>query len=357
MKCCIDCFKDQELKAIIRSNSTELGKCDYCKSKDVPLVNPHSFDDMFMQLSQSYESVENQNIDGSHPHMFHEKIQKDWGLFSEQLIRKKNHQKLVQDILGDLLDEKDALFTDEVEQKVITRNLENTHTLKKWDDFTEEIKRNNRYFLGEEIDLELLEDLFNHHSKNYRKGKRFYRARVSEEKEGYKIDKMGKPPSKQASSGRANPVGIPYLYVSTDRETVIHECRASFLDYLTIAEFKLKERLKVVSLRRVENISPFAIGDGLDNYLKNKKYLKTLESELSKPLKRQDQKLDYLPTQYICEYIKSLGYDAIEYGSSLVEGGINLAIFQDEKLEPLKTEVHEVTSMDLQTELINKQPS
>lgn len=58
------------------------------------------------------------------------------------------------------------------------------------------------------------------------------------------------------------------------------------------------------------------------------------------------------PLNTLCEYVKSLGYDAIEYGSSLHDGGINLAIFNDEKLEGRSVEIHEVVSVNLDTEII-----
>jgi len=163
---------------------------------------------------------------------------------------------------------------------------------------------------------------------------------------------MGKPPAKKSTSGRANPNGIPYLYVSTKTETVLYESRATHLDFVTIAEFKLKDNLKVVRLRQIENLSPFLYEDRIEDFLKYQKYLKRLEIELSKPLRRHDRKLEYLPTQYLCEYVKFLGYDAIEYGSSLHDGGINLAIFDDSKLEIKKIEIHEVVSVDLDTEIV-----
>lgn len=222
---------------------------------------------------------------------------------------------------------------------------------KEWDLFATEIKSNNRYFLGKSIDLELLKDLFRIHTKVYKEGKLFYRGRTSDH-QGFELDEMGKPPAKSSVSGRANPIGIPYLYVSTNKETVIYESRATHLDFITIAEFRLKENLKVVRLRQIENLSPFALEDKLEDYLKYQKYLKRLEIELSKPLRRHDQKLEYLPSQYLCEYVKSLGYDAIEYGSSLYEDGINVAVFNDGKLEARKAEVHEVISVDLKTKVI-----
>jgi len=162
---------------------------------------------------------------------------------------------------------------------------------------------------------------------------------------------MGKPPVGLSKSGRANPVGIPYLYISTERETVLYESRATHSDFISIAEFRLiDESMKVLRLRKIDDLSPFMAEEGLEKYLKYRKYLKRLEQELSKPLRRHDDEmLDYLPTQYLCEYVKSLGYDAIEYGSSLHEGGINLAVFDDSKLEIKKVNVYEVTSIKLET--------
>lgn len=348
MNCCVECFEDDELVGFVRSNSTQVDNCDYCSGENVKLVDPREFEAMFSPLLDGYKHVEDDADSEYSPSLLHEKLQDDWTLFSKSLIDNENHQKLLIDIF-DNSDKSSDWFSELVEQKVLVEQTVDTKKLETWNKFRSEIKTNNRYFLGNKIDLDVLEELFEYHSDDYDKGKIFYRARVSN-KDGHAKDKMGSPPPKKASSGRANPIGIPYLYVATEKETVKYECRANHLDYITIADFKLKENIKVVSLREIENISPFLIGEKLEKYLKNQKYLKTLEDELSKPLREDDQKLDYLPTQYICEYIKSLGYDAIEYGSSLNDGGRNLAIFDDKKAEIIKTEVHEVTSMELEIE-------
>ncbi len=39
---------------------------------------------------------------------------------------------------------------------------------------------------------------------------------------------------------------------------------------------------------------------------------------------------EYLPTQYLCEYIRELGYDGIRFCSSVKKGGINVVIFDTE---------------------------
>lgn len=351
MKCCINCFDDQELTGFFISNSTEKGDCDFCNSENVELLDPREFEEKFLQLIQIYEIVEEPIREDIQPALLHEKLQVEWSIFKSDLDNAIQNE-LLKAILTDKYERENPLFSEPVERKIVLFNLEKADELEQeWDQFAAEIKLNNRYFLGKSIDLDLLEDLLKFHVKSYKEGKLYYRARISDQK-GFSLESMGKPPAKSSSSGRANPIGIPYLYVSTDPETVIYECRATYLDYVTVAEFRLKDNLKVVRLRQIENLSPFVHEERIEDYLKYQKYLKRLEIELSKPLRRHDYKLEYLPTQYLCEYVKYLGYDAIEYGSSLHDGGINLAVFNDEKLEARKVEIHEVVSVDLDTEII-----
>jgi hypothetical protein len=86
--------------------------------------------------------------------------------------------------------------------------------------------------------------------------------------------------------------------------------------------------------------------------LKHKKYLSKLEKELSKPIRRQDSELDYLPTQYLCEFIKSIGFDGVEFRSSLNPNGYNLAIFNDDNFECVKSTLHEIKSVKFTSEKI-----
>ncbi|WP_367118045.1 RES family NAD+ phosphorylase [uncultured Chryseobacterium sp.] len=62
---------------------------------------------------------------------------------------------------------------------------------------------------------------------------------------------------------------------------------------------------------------------------------------------------DYLPTQYLCEYIKFLEFDAIEYNSSMNKGRYNLAIFSDEKLVCKTVEFLDVTDVSYNMEIID----
>lgn len=345
MNCCTNCFDDKEIIGFILSNSTETGKCDLCGTTNVNLINPRELGEQFLPVISVFKTIGELGITVSEEKLLRQKLQDTWNIFR---LPEDRHQVILAAILSDSFPDNDPLLTQPVELEVMVNpTLAGAIHEQKWDSFANEIKKNNRFFLTEVIDLDLLKELLANFSRTYDAGKIFYRGRVSD-KSGIILDEMGKPPADNSTPGRANPKGIPYLYVSTKIETTIYESRSSFLDYITIAEFRSTAPLNVISLRGIELISPFVFADQLPKHLANQKYLIRLEKELSRPIRRYDKELDYLPSQYLCEYVKSLGYDAIEYGSSLLDGGINLAVFNDDKLQAINLDVYEITKVEFQ---------
>lgn len=345
MNCCPNCFHDSEIIGFILENGTQPGNCDFCGQEDIKILDPRELEETFLPLVSLFASPTELGIAPEQGQSFYEILQKHWRIF--RLTNTERCRMLIDHILSTTRVSQPLLFNSPVLIKALySKSIQVNHHELKWEKLAEEIKTKNRYFLEETIDLALLKDLFSYLSKTYSTGKIFYRARVST-KEGYPLDQMGKPPGDKATSGRANPVGIAYLYVSTALETTLYESRSSYLDYIAIAEFKLTAPLRVINLRDVY-VSPFLLGENLETFVAYQKYLARLGQELSKPVRRFDKELDYLPSQYLCEYVKYLGYDAIEYSSSLHNGGINLAIFNDTKLECRNVRVYEIDSVSLE---------
>ena len=106
-----------------------------------------------------------------------------------------------------------------------------------------------------------------------------------------------------------------------------------------------------MDLRALTEISPFV--DGLEylDHAINKQYLEKLNSEMSKSLRRSDSTLDYVPTQYIVDFIKSIEhngaqeYDGIEYNSTTNPGGYNLAIFNPDLFECVSVSVYDIEKL------------
>lgn len=87
----------------------------------------------------------------------------------------------------------------------------------------------------------------------------------------------------------------------------------------------------------------------MQEYVQNKTILNHFREALSKPLRKTDSDLEYLPTQYLCEYIKaSLKVQGVEYASAMYKGGINYAFFEDQDFRCTQTQTVEVTKIDME---------
>ena len=75
--------------------------------------------------------------------------------------------------------------------------------------------------------------------------------------------------------------------------------------------------------------------------------LDAISSDLSKPLHSFESELEYIPTQYICEYFKDSGADGIMFKSSVRAEGKNLVLFYPEKAECVEVHPYEVNKITI----------
>lgn len=328
--------------------STVTGLCQFSNVTAVSVIHINLLADKFDNLLSTYAVVS--GFDPAEPHgepvMIFDHILSYWpNLFNNQTLPVGQCQLLLQSIAKESANYDRRLF----EEPVYFNPQYNTDAQElglKWDVFTAEIKSKNRFFLTEMIDTDTLRSVFERLNKTYLTGTVFYRGRISDTL--LPIDKMGKPPKEKTSAGRANPVGIPYLYISNDQETTLYETRISLHETITLGDFITTAPLSVVSLKNVNEYGPFDIetkGFSIEEFIRIKSYLLKLGSELSKPVRKQDSDLDYLPTQFLCEFIKSIGFDAVEYRSAMNPSGFNLAVFNDYKLSCTNTQFYSVSEL------------
>lgn len=327
MNCCPNCFSDNFLKNHIKAESHQGGNCSFCKSKKVSVLNPKLLFDRFTPLLELYE------IDSSGT-AIHQLLQNDWNVFT---VKKNQQLRLLKAITSN-----DALGISKY-KPIYKKEQKN---LAQWEKFREELKHQNRFFPENGLKEEHLEP-FGKHIGRYIEpnSQKLYRARINES-ETLTLNKMGKPPKKAVSNGRANPVGIPYLYLSSNIETAISEVRPHKGEKVTVAEFEIKKKLELADLRDPKRtISPFELNDDdeLELIYKNMPFLSMLENELSKPIMPREARLEYLPTQYLCELFKKIGFHGIIFRSSIVEDGINYVIFKDRYLKASKLECFKIS--------------
>lgn len=184
---------------------------------------------------------------------------------------------------------------------------------------------------------------------------KFFRARVHKTDEPqFQPDEMGCPKDvSKITPGRANPKGIPYLYLCLDRVTPFYEVRPAYLDRVDVGEFQLrKDNVKLVDFtQEIQIFSLYAdVGEtAFVDVVRRKLLFNAISNDLSKPLRSYDTDLEYIPTQLVCEYCKVQGYDGIIFNSSQWKGGKNVVLFAPEYAECVSVRPYEITQIDIET--------
>lgn len=348
MHCCEKCFKDPEIKAIICGNNKR-GKCDFCHRENVYICELENEDNLranFESLFNIYTPIDEIGYDypKEKADLLKNILCSQWSIFH---LDPDSVYKFLITLLPERYSEQPELFDKPVG---ISGSMDESYLKKysmlgiyQWEDFVEEIKKENRFHTNI-INKDILKNILGAICKRYKAGQKFYRARIWETKYRYEKDAMGAPPAGKASAGRANSEGISRLYLANSIDTTLHETRARVNDYATVATFQLLEDIEVVDLATIDKISPFK---GIDSSLLaiNLPHLRKIGYEISKPLRRHDSPLDYLPTQYISDYIKSIGFSGIEYKSTMCKNGINFAFFDEMLFECIATENYDIDSL------------
>ncbi|HHM4207642.1 TPA: RES family NAD+ phosphorylase, partial [Klebsiella pneumoniae] len=155
-----------------------------------------------------------------------------------------------------------------------------------------------------------------------------------------------------ASHGRANPTGIPYLYLGSMPDTAISEIRPHTGEIATVAEFEIPEELIIVDLREPrKHVSPFVLSDAqeIGKMRADIPFLEKLGEELTRPVLPRSAAIDYIPSQYLCEFIKKIGFHGVIYRSSVSEG-INLALFDPTLATPISISQYDVSRVSVEVQ-------
>lgn len=256
----------------------------------------------------------------------------------------------------------------EIREKLFDESDASFEARKLWYAFRDAVLYESRFFARHQL-LDILAKYMGKNTLDVKIGHIYYRARIIDDSsinehmiykchsapEGEKLDVkyVGKadpfkgltkeasfvpPKSIIVSEGRANPKYVKYLYVAESPTTAIFEVRPFIYDAVNIAKIQVNEPLRVANI-------------AVDLDLSNDKnatiemhVMGMIQGAFSKPTNNTD---DYIPTQVIAEYIKSLGYDGIRFNSSIHSGGVNLTMFNYEKCEAISSQDFRIENIKL----------
>jgi hypothetical protein len=157
-----------------------------------------------------------------------------------------------------------------------------------------------------------------------------------------------RPLPDRAVEGRANPKGIAYLYVATNRETALAEVRPWIGSLVSVGQFKTLRPLRVV------NCTSDNKGSGVRAYFREPPADEReecvwldIDQAFARPVTRSDDVADYAPTQILAELFKANGFDGVAYRSALGPGH-NVAVFDLGAAEIANCFVWEVKSVSFE---------
>ena len=349
MKVCDCCFRDEEIRQFIVSTSTEHGLCECC-SKEGNLIEVNEILDFFLEFISIFKHDE---VEGK---PLIDVIQEEWGIFSSSEIGTKILSDIEFSIALDLemnLVFKSPGFTPQIPVSYIDEIVESVSF---WKKLKEDLKWKRRFLTDIDEMVELGWDAMFNVFATINSQNTLYRARINQEGKtsAYSNQEMYTPPNITSSAGRANPQGIPYLYLSKTLETTLYETRATFLDNISIGIFHINDGYEAKLVDFTYKQSPFNSMGDIFTFTKARLLREVISVDLSKPLRRYDSELEYIPTQFICEYIRFFtGADGIQFYSSLEIYGVNIVLFNQENISCTEVELHQITNVNIKSRRIN----
>lgn len=226
--------------------------------------------------------------------------------------------------------------------------------------FERAVRRDRRYVRSAESEtfLESVRKGTASRKVTLKKGSNFWRAQLGhdwrKEKQGdeefevpcaHPPDRM-KPLRDRASEGRANPKGIPCLYLATTKETAMSEARPWIGSEISVGQFKLLKALDIIDCSREHDRMHFYFEEPPPEEIERSVWAH-IDRAFAEPMTRSDSTADYVATQIIAELFKDAGYDGVAYKSNFGEKGYNIALFDIDAADLINCGLHRVDSIDM----------
>lgn len=221
------------------------------------------------------------------------------------------------------------------------------------------VRRHRRYRLPAEH-LEFLETVIATGQKRIETipaGTNFYRAQAGHDwrpegqgEEAFEVEcafppERMKPLADRALEGRANPKGIPFLYVATSMKTSVGECRPWVGAHVSVSQVKTVRELKILNCTSDKQGASFYF-DEPDPSKREEAVWRDIDRAFAEPVTRSDDTADYAPTQILAELFRENGMDGVGYRSALGTGH-NLALFELNCAEVINGQLVKVDSLDI----------
>ena len=347
MKCCLNCFSDIQIRNWIQRVGED-GCCDVSirhraqltKTIDLDLLERDAsymegFQSEFIEIFDLYIPSESHHI--HHAQKLSAQLRDHWGIFN---LETNELEVLLKYLAPTYFRDNPTMLQGLVIPLHVTSEeyqLElGIFSGKSWAEFENIIRHENRYHSGIMVTKNLTYFLQFLVISIAADETYYYRARKISEVDLPQLDihdiaTIGPAPVAKAGAGRLNAPGFSYLYLGSDETTSLVEIKTAIRDLVAIGTFKVTTPIQVVDLDGLVELSPFG---GVDKmaYLVNRPILLDIDKAMRSPSGRNRSEVDYVPTQFISDLIKTMGVDGMRYASSVDPSAFDLVLFRTDKI-------------------------
>jgi len=221
-----------------------------------------------------------------------------------------------------------------------------------WENFCHSIKHSRRFFNEEATQWlhEILAPLVEAEAGHKRSAVRIiqpgeadsfvYRGRMANSPEDRtkilkdQIAELGTAPRARTSSGRMNAAGIPVFYGSFDVATCVAELRGPVGGTVVVGKFAITRPLRILDMTRLKDAGFFisCFDPDVARKAAYNRFLRGFHDEIKKAVIPGAETLDYLPTQFVAEYLWTRPHpplDGLIFGSAQISEAAarNVALF------------------------------
>lgn len=360
--CCVNCFESDGIISLIEENDIK-GDCDYCGCLNVFICDIEEMGKFIRErIELAYENINDgtgsmyDSEEKCYTHegqSLYEILYEELEIFNELNLTYDQIETLLKDMIEasgpsfrDIAQGAYDDFADIYDPSLVLKyqlyGAEITTEYLAWEEFKYVCKYYNRYFDigGPQSErarlLKRLDEVFKS-MQHTLTDVTMIRARSFELEKGKTLDDIdpyketSPAPNRYAPNNRMSPAGISYMYLADKLQTCYKEIRAGIGRNVIVGFFKPRRDLHMLDLSITPKIPLQTIFD--DNYDHDRnwigEFVELFKMEISRPISDQDKykDLEYVPTQVLAEYIRSLGYDGIIYKSSLVKESYNYVLF------------------------------
>ncbi|MCV2882158.1 RES family NAD+ phosphorylase [Actibacterium sp. XHP0104] len=156
-----------------------------------------------------------------------------------------------------------------------------------------------------------------------------------------------KPLQDRAMEGRANPKGVPMLYLCSNKNAAMSEVRPWIGSMISLGRFVTTRELRLVDCSRFSAVRADVLFEkpSIDKW--PELVWSDIDRAFTKPVTRSDDTGEYVATQILVELFRDEGFDGISYQSAFGERSTNVALFDLDAAELISCQLFEATSINM----------